>query len=248
MSLRALTLDRDGSQPSNNKKKQGRTRTTALLSDAGFSRANNPSMNVKDELKTIFRDGPKKVANWISVGTARQTSPHGTSTLRSILKKAVAELGDPEGEHHRMAQFGPEEFDYYRLNEPNGLPNVNMDDWKPRRTTNSGSETIEAMKNAFHRWSAEPSNQEMVKKAAISLVNIRLARTTDQSRWERFALGRHFICTANNCYLDSDETWHYRDSFVRHLQEDHGYDEDEVNKAVRNNSRDWQYKSRDTYL
>lgn len=244
--LRTLTGD---SQPPNKKKQnQRRTRTTALLSDAGFSRTNNPSMNVLDELRTIFRNGPKKVSNWVSIGTARRTAPHGISTLRSILKKAVAELGDPEGEHQRMSQLHPREFDYYRLNEPNGLPDVDMDAWKPRRSNNPGNQTIKDMTDAFHRWSAQPANQDSVQQAAQSLVDIRRARTLDDSRWERFALGRLFTCPANDCHLDSDETWNYRDSFIRHLREDHGYNEYDVNRAVRNSSRDWQYKPKDAYL
>ena len=240
-----------GLQPANNnnnnKKNQGQRIVTALLSDAGFSRANNPSMNVMDELKTMFRDGPKVVANWISIGTARQTAPHGTSTLRSIFKKVVFEVGDPEGEHLRMERLKPREFHYYRLNEPHGLPDVSMDDWKPRGSNNPGSLTIEAMQTAFRKWAANPMNQDMLQKAAKSLVDIRRARTENYSKWERFALVRLFICPANDCYFDSGETWHYRDSFVRHLLEDHGYNEDQVEKAVRDFSLDWQYKSRDAY-
>lgn len=229
------------------RKKQSRTRRTALFSDAGFSRVNNPSLSVRDELRDIFRDGPKKVANWISIGTARPSSPHTTSSLRSILRKAVAEVGDPEGGHQQMERLRPREFDYYRLNEPNGLPHVEMDDWKPRSSKNSGAETIEAMKAAFHRWVAEPDNQEKVKRAAKSLVQIRRARTIEESRWERFALGRLFICPAKDCYLDSDETWHYRDSFVDHLRKVHGYDDRQVGEAVKHSNRDWQYKSSNAY-
>lgn len=224
-----------------------RTRKTALLSDAGFVRVNNPSTKVLEELRSIFRNGPKKVANWVSIGTARQISPHGISTLSSILKKAVAELGDPEGEHQQMSRLKPKEFEYYRLNEPDGLPGIEMDDWQPRRSPNSGAETIGVMKAAFNRWVAEPANQAVVQKAATSLLEIRRARTSDRSMWERFALERLFICPAKDCYLDPDETWHYRDPFIQHLQSVHGYDDIQVREAVKNSSRDWEYKSREAY-
>lgn len=215
---------------------------TALLSDAGFSRANNPSMNVLEELRRSFRDGPKRIANFVSIGTARSFSPPGiSSTLTSILKRATSELGDPAGEHERMAEL--REFDYYRLDEPNALPGIDVDDWKPRRSPDSGAETIGVMKTAFRRWAVDINNQTLVRQAARSLVKIRRARTSDISMWERFALGRLFFCPARDCYLDPDETWHYRDPFIQHLQTVHGYNEDQVKEAVGRCHRDWEYKS-----
>jgi hypothetical protein len=246
----SLVNDEENPNGHNNKKKkkkkkiQTRIRKTALYSDAGFSETNNPSMRLLAELRTVFRDGPKKVANWISIGTARPTSPHGTATLRSILRKAVVELGDPEPVHERMRDLHLRTFEYYRLNEPNGLSDLGMDDWEPKGSANPGARTIETMENVFNNWAARPSNQAKVQKAARSLVEIRRERTDNISMWERYALGRYFICPANNCWLDSDETWHYRDSFAYHLRTVHGYDDDEVDKAVKYSNRDWQYKSR----
>lgn len=228
----------------NTKKKLSKTSHTALLSDAGFSKINNPSVNVLDELSQVFREGPKKVANWVSIGTARQISPHGISTLTSVLKSATAEMGDPEGEHQRMEQFRRNDFEYYRLNDPDGLADVDMDDWKPRRSKDSGAETIEEMEAAFNRWVRDLGNQDTVQKAATRLVQIRRERTKEYSRWERFALGRLFICPANDCFLDSDETWHYRDSFAHHLREEHRYNDADIQEAIRNSHRDWQYKAR----
>lgn len=228
------------------KKNERRAGITALLSDAGISFGINPSLSVIQELRPFFRGGPKKLTTLISIGTARKSSSHNILSLRSILKKAVDGFGDPESGHHRMEQMEAREFDYYRLNEPNGLEDVEMDDWKPRNSASPGSETIEAMKAAFKRWVAEPANQAAVREAATNLVRIRLARTNDYSRWERFALGRSFICPANDCFM-SDEKWHYRRSFSQHLRSDHGYDEDQVSKAIRGSYRDWKYKTRDTY-
>lgn len=241
------TLTGDLSRQGSAFEANNRTRRTALLSDAGFSRVNNPSMKVLAELRSIFRNGPKEIANWVSIGTGRQTSPHGISKLKSVLRKAVTEIGDPEAEHEQMEQLHPRTFDYYRLNEPNGLPHMEMDDWKPRRSPNAGTETIQAMKAAVDRWVA--NHHEDLRRAAESLVDIRRARTKDDSMWERFALGRQYICPAPDCYLDPDETWHYKDSFIRHLVDDHEYEEDsdELQTAVRRSSRDWEYKSPDTY-
>lgn len=208
-------------------------------------------MNVKDELDTIFCGGLKSVANWVSIGTARPKPSQDNSTLKKLLKKTVQEAGDPEGEHKRIEQYASEQgFNYYRLNKPNGLSGVDMDDWKPRRSNDSGHKTIQAMKDAFNEWLAEPGNYDMLNKAAENLVEIRRARTTEFARWERFALGRVFFCPTNilnNCPLDSDETWHYRDSFARHLQTDHKCNDDEINKILKTSYRDWQYKSPDTY-
>lgn len=245
-----LNIDEDGNGQHRKKKRktQTRIRKTALFSDAGFSEINNPSMTVLKELRSVFRDGPKTVANWVSIGTARQASNHGITTLRSILKKAVAELGDPEPEHERMRDLHHRDFEYYRLNEPNGLPDFGMDDWEPKGSVDSGSKTIETMKNAFGKWASVPENQTSVQEVAKNLVDIRRARTANISMWERFALGRFFICPANNCWLDSDETWHYRDSFAYHLRTVHGYNEEEVEKAVKTSNRDWQYKSRGMYI
>lgn len=219
-------------------------RQTALLSDAGFSLINNPSGEVRKELRSIFRNGPKKVENWVSIGTARQAPPGDTSSLKALLKRAVSQVGDPETVHESMLDLDGKEFNYYRLNEASSSLKVEMDDWKPR---NSGSRTIEEMENSFNKWVRVPSNVQLVQEAAKNLVEIRRGRTTNISRWERFALGRLFICPAKDCYLDPDETWHYRDSFSQHLQTVHGYNEEEIKRAVRSSSRDWQYKARDMY-
>jgi hypothetical protein len=245
------TNGEDGSGQHNKKRKkktQTRIRKTALFSDAGFSDINNPSMRVLTELRSVFRDGPKKVDNWISIGTARQTSSHGTTNLRSILRKAVAELGDPEPEYERMRDMHHRDFKYYRLNEPDGLSNLGMDDWEPKGSEDPGAKTIETMENVFNNWAAEPENQAIVQEVAKSLVDIRRARTANISMWERFALGRFFLCPANNCWLDSDEAWHYRDSFAYHLRTVHGYNEEQIAEAVRKSNRDWQYKPRGMYL
>lgn len=230
--------------PSQKRKRPKVERQTALLSDAGFSLLNNPSWEVRKELKSIFRNGPKKIANWVSIGTARQAPPGDTSTLPRLLRRAVAQVGDPEREHVAMRDLEGREFDYYRLNEAPSSLMVEMDDWKPR---NSGAQTIKAMENAFNAWVRVPSNNQLVQEAARSLVEIRRARTTNISRWERFALGRLFICPARDCYLDSDETWHYRDHFSQHLQLVHGYTEEQIKDAVRTSCRDWQYKSSNMY-
>lgn len=225
---------------------KNRERKTVFLSDAGFSRVNNPSTQVLEELSSIFRDGPKKIANWVSIGTARRTSPYDTSTLSSVLRKAVAQLGDPEVQHEQMRRLQPREFSYHRLNEPDGLPDIEMDDWMPRKSPKSGVETMKLMRAAFNHWVAEPANQASVQQAARSLVDIRRARTAEFSRWERFALGRCFICPANNCPFSSDHTWDYRDSFIQHLRTEHGYNEGQVTEAIKNCHRDWKYKLQET--
>lgn len=243
-SIRLVPRNRAGGlneQQDATKGKSQAMRTVSLI-DASFSRASNPSMEVLEELKRSFGDGPKEIANWVSIGTGRSTSRPGTfSTFSSILKKATSGVGDPVSEHERMA--GLREFDYYRLDEPNGLAGIDMDDWKPRRSPDSGAETIKTMQAAFNKWVAIPANQTAVQKAAKSLVEIRRARTSDISMWERFALGRLFFCPARDCYLDPDETWHYRDPFIQHLQTVHGYNEDQVREAVGTCHRDWEYKS-----
>lgn len=173
-------------------KSKSQARKPVLYRKARVFGLTNPSTKILKELRRDFRDGPKKIANWVSIGTARRISPPGiSSTFSSILKKATSDLGDPASEHERMIRL--QEFDYYRLDEPNGLPDVDGDDWKPRGSRYSGGETMEIMKAAFNKWVAQPANQAAVQQAARSLVEIRRARTSDTLMWERFALGRLFF-------------------------------------------------------
>lgn len=182
---KALSEEQDATKSKN------QARKPVLYRKARVFGLSNPSIKVLKELRRNFRDGPEEIANWVSIGTARRISPGISHTFSSILKKATFDLGDPASEHERMTRL--QEFDYYRLDEPNGLPDVDGDDWKPRGSRYSGGETMEIMKAAFNKWVAQPANQAAVQQAARSLVEIRRARTSDTLMWERFALGRLFF-------------------------------------------------------
>lgn len=218
-------------------------RDIASFTDAGFSRDNNPAKQVHDELKTIFRKRNKKVANWISIGTARMPATQDLNRLKSFLKVGISRVGDPEPVHNDMKDFSKNEgFNYYRLNEVDGVMNVEMDEWEPRFGDNSGSRTIGAMEQAFANWGNQMINQKWLKSAAKNLVKIRRARVHDASRWERFALGKFFICRADDCIYDTDQTWNYRVEFIQHLKAVHHYDDRRIEQEVKDCSKEWDYK------
>ncbi|KAK3315432.1 hypothetical protein B0H66DRAFT_565356 [Apodospora peruviana] len=82
----------------------------------------------------------------------------------------------------------------------------------------------------------------MFQTCAEVLVRNRRQRTRDLSRWERYALGKFYVCGEKNCTYDCDEAWHYRDEFVRHLHEHHRMDKRSVQKTLGLCEQFWDYK------
>ncbi|KAK0713705.1 acyl transferase/acyl hydrolase/lysophospholipase [Lasiosphaeria miniovina] len=215
---------------------------TARFTDGGFGRANNPSEEVLRELKSILKKRYKKIGTWVSIGTARPIpkSDPKRQTLHNTTLLSYAKLGDPEPVNEMMKMESREKFAYYRLNEVNGLPGVDMDEWQPRH---SGEATMEKMKNAFATWASEAENVERFQECARALVRNRRERARESmSLWERYAMGRFYFCPESDCIYDPDETWHYRSTFERHLGSVHRKNAAAIRDTLDKCEYCWEYK------
>ncbi|KAK4162953.1 acyl transferase/acyl hydrolase/lysophospholipase [Cladorrhinum sp. PSN259] len=241
----------DGEIVRGKRSRKALTGGVAVLTDGGFGPQNNPSEEVYNELKTILPDS-KSVQVFVSIGTARsppRPDQNAELRLRTVLRFAVDRVGDPEASHRRMEIFSAADgFLYYRFNEPNALEGVDLDDWKPRGSgANSGIDTMEKIRSSFNRYWEDAEVQEDFRNCARELVAIRRERTKDKSLWERFALGTTYTCREDRCKYEPDQTWEYRDQFIRHLVDDHGITISEnQTEALRTGGLRWDYKKSKT--
>lgn len=208
--------------------------------DGGFGEANNPSKEAFYEV-TLSN---KTISTFVSIGTGREVPNKFSRGLRRLIQTSFAAVGDPEVAHQFMSdqskQLG---FQYFRLNEPGGLPDMAFDEWKPR---NSGERTKQKIRDAFHNWFAEhPEVAADLHKCALELVRRRRLRTADESHWERYALGAYFDCQEDNCPDAGSKRWYNRNDFQSHLMNDHKMEEGvDLQNALNSHRRIWRYKPR----
>jgi hypothetical protein len=227
----------DNGSPVNQKndfKKSRRHHNTFI--DAGFSPVNNPAEEAYHEVTTFN----EPIGTFVSVGTARRLPDRSGSGFGNRVKGGLEALGDTEDVHIRMnkeATSEGKEFSYYRFNQPNALSDVDLDEWKPR---SSGRRTLDKMDAAFNRWAVQPDIQAQFQLCALELVRRRRLRTSDASRWERFALGSYFSCPEGCQEEGNPKKWLSRARFESHLSEVHPGIEATTNDC----QAQWVYKSR----
>ncbi|KAI2470335.1 FabD/lysophospholipase-like protein [Annulohypoxylon bovei var. microspora] len=213
------------------------------LEDGGFGPANNPSMEMFNELRKILPRN-MRIGTFVSIGTARTRVELRGPRLLRFVRGTMHRVGDPEPTHRHMvdeAKRNHPSISYHRINEPEGLEGVQMDDWKPKAT---GDDTIRKMEAAFNLYSSKIDVVEIFQQCAEELVEARRARVrTNRPKWDRFALGRYFRCVVSDCpdetQLESDEV-----KFRAHLREGHGLSDGKINAELRNCERQWEYRAR----
>ncbi|KAK3684050.1 acyl transferase/acyl hydrolase/lysophospholipase [Podospora appendiculata] len=229
---------------------QPAARDYAQFTDGGFggsTPANNPSREALREIDFLKRQH-QKVGTFVSIGTAkrirRTPAPGKKEGVRDTLSEGVDAAGEVRGVDELMREasqrpHGP--FDYFRLNSENGLENVEMDDWAPRA---SGERTLAEIQAAFDRWAGRIDVVGDLQDCAHKLVRLRRRRLVDRSMWDRYAIGKYFVCNREDCKKGVDETWNYKSSFRLHLQYDHGIeDEAELERHYRScEGGQWKYK------
>ena len=207
--------------------------------DGGFGEANNPSKEAFHEVET----SNEKIGTFVSIGTGRGKVDKFHTGLRRLVQASFAAVGDPEPAHLSMlreSQNPDHGFGYFRLNEPNGLPDLDFDEWKPKR---NGNKTRKKILDAFQRWAIDPKVSASISHCALELVRRRRLRTADESQWERFALEVFFDCKEDKCPQPSDKRWYNKNDFQSHLMEDHKMEEGpELQAALRSHRRVWRYK------
>ena len=214
-----------------------------LFQDGGFG-ANNPTQEAKYELEDFY--GKKAIGIAVSVGTARRhesdPKPSFFTAIPGMAKSLAAAVTNPETVHGIMErEFQRDESCYYRINDP-GTLGIDMDEWKPRSTmgkSKSGSTTISTITNVFNRWMRSTENQRYLMECATHLVECRQARM-HTNKWPRFATGLRFVCQAKRCeqaeFLD-------RDSFARHLADEHPERPNDHGEEERECERRWIYQA-----
>ncbi|KAK4168356.1 acyl transferase/acyl hydrolase/lysophospholipase [Cladorrhinum sp. PSN259] len=231
---------------SKQEKKKLASGNVAEYTDAGVDRVNNPSQAVYKELRTALTHS-KKIETWVSVGTARGTKKDERRLL-GFLKSKIHAAGDTEEVDAAMREAsvigtpeykGP--FNYYRLNDSEGLPDLPMDDWEPSST---GETTLRQMRESFQQYYNRQDVHAYFRKCAAELVTIRRARVqADPSFWERYALGTTYTCRETHCKYEPDMTWEYKDMFKTHLRNDHNLTADaDTERACRSGTLRWEYK------
>ncbi|KAK6843010.1 FabD/lysophospholipase-like protein [Apiospora arundinis] len=213
----------------------------SYLIDAGFGIDNNPCNSILQEMKKI---NPASRPILVSIGTARPSHPEQEGRHRTLFKtvrRAFRTLGNPEKWHdHLEARAVEDDFSYYRFNSAGGL-DIEMNEWKPK---GGGQKTLKRMDAHFNAWVNEPGIEDQLRSCAEQLVKVRRARVkTDRARWERYALGRYFVCDHNGCDMqEQNHRYTDRSRFEKHLRE-HIKDENDIEAAVRRARKDWEYRT-----
>ncbi|KAI1458357.1 FabD/lysophospholipase-like protein, partial [Annulohypoxylon moriforme] len=213
------------------------------LEDGGLGHANNPSKVMYDEL-TEQLPNHMSVGTFVSIGTARPMEQPTGSRLFRIIKGSISRLGNPEHTHKHMKNLVSkgQSFSYYRLNQPNGLAGVEMDDWNPKP---SGKDTMNIMKATFDAYIGDPEIVRYMQKCAKELVTARRARVeANLPKWERFALGKHFYCKIPNCPDDEVRREIDEVKFIAHLKEGHNMRDDDIQAALKECEGQWTYRGR----
>lgn len=221
---------------------------TLEFTDGGMGPVNNPSTEAWHEVTT----GGEKVGLMVGVGTARGTS-HKTSRLStlfgSIIKDSFTQMGETQSGHKatkRLSQV--EQFEYFRFDNPEGLADVEFDDWKGK----DGNDTREHIKSAFNTWVRNRAVASSFEACAQDLVRRRRQRTQDLSRWERFACRSSYICGERGCRARSGEDkWKNQNDFIAHLRNpDQGHaqninfeDPNVLQRIFAESRRVWQYQA-----
>jgi hypothetical protein len=233
-----LTLISRISTISFNRRQTGSPATVPVtFIDGGFGEANNPSTEAYNEIIT----SNERIGTLVSIGTARGKGDKFETGLRRLIAATFAVVGDPEPSHLTMLKESKEKgFGYYRLNEPNGLPDLQFDEWKPRK---NGSRTQQKILAAYQRWAADPKVLVQLQMCAMDLVRRRRLRTADESQWERYSIKAYFDCQETKCPKKGDKRWYSRNDFQNHLMVDHGMQEGEdLQKTILSHRKVWRYK------
>lgn len=206
--------------------------------DAGVDFRNNPCQDLLNEVEDEHQNPQVTL---VSIGTARPARVGGDRAWQ-VLRAHIHDRSDPQpihGNMERKAQRDTDRVHYFRLDRPGGL-NVDLDHWKPRT---NGDDTISAVDAAFHAWLDDTDNIEIIRGCARGLVALRRRRAqADQDRWDRFAVGKEYLCRemgddGTQC-LTPQRT---RAQFVAHLAEEHEVEAHLRASRVDAGTSNWEY-------
>ena len=215
--------------------------TYMIFKDGGFGSENNPTKEGFREISYAY--GPASVGAVVSIGTARDDTQINRKGITRKVTNIMNRGNDPETVHKDMEEEASKErFPYFRLNAPyDKRLKMPLDEWEPKGPfhENSGTETLNSIRNKFNEWAGEPAHVRELQDCAKELVNRRRARLKDLARWERYATGARFSCRKEACDMKSE----LRDEFKHHVITRHKYSPGEdLDFYVDRCKSEWKYQ------
>lgn len=215
------------------------------LTDAGLGHTNNPTKEGTNEIEWAY--GTESIGIVVSVGTAKRNEgdlKRGPLAFKTQLKEIAQKATDTERVHTDMMTTSSKDgFPYFRLNDPDGLLKMEMDEWEPKPSRfnggGSGSKTLERIRIAFVHWLSSDENRNLIQQCAEELVRCRRARSANRAKWERYATGAEYICRITGCERENFDSCV---QFEQHLDRDHRMKKKDLEKELIDCRRDWQYQ------
>ena len=208
---------------------------TQHFSDGGFGAQNNPTKLGIREIETMY--GLERVGAIVNVGTSRSSVSGGNGT-KDIVKAAFGAVTDPQivAEELEGQKFS------WRFNDGEGI-GVELDEWKPsgRFANDPGHKTLDKIRQGFHRWAADGSNQRMITACAKELVKRRRQRIHDMGRWEVFATCAAFKCGYPECG-DAHAPFRIRRDLLDHYTRIHKVPDGDADAMVERATKKWRYQ------
>jgi hypothetical protein len=189
-----------------------------VFTDGSFF-VNNPSWEVFNEIMTMHERSEEPIGLFLSLGTGETKHTWSDHFWRSLwpsersLRKALGSQA-AKVHHHIVHESGISE--YQRFSVEQGLENVALDEWKPRK---DGTQTLKRIHSVTAAYLKQDEVIAKLRECARLLVDRRRLRAKT-GRWETYALGIRYQCKEENC---ARKNWLFqnRNELIKHLRTDH---------------------------
>ncbi len=177
---------------------------------------NNPSWEVVNEVNLLNRGTGNSIHLLLSIGGGNCKSNNSKDIFSDkSLQRELNKISEHIDKKLSM-ESERQNFSYYRLDVDNGLQDVSLNEWKPKKT---GEITMKRIANAFRNYYQTEKVRRKIHDCAQTLVQIRRLRA-QTTRWATFATGIRYSCPIPNCrHKNCFET---RNELLDHLQIVHG--------------------------
>ena len=174
---------------------------------------NNPSWEMYNEVNLLTGKGQNSINLFLSVGGGSCKSNKSRDIFRDKrLQRDFNEISE-HIDKNLSDESERQNFSYYRLDVDQGLQDVHLNEWKPKRT---GEITLRRIMGAFSIYLQAEKNQIKIHDCAQELVRIRTLRAQTM-RWEIFATGIRYSCPISNCTFQR-VCFETRNELLDHLQ------------------------------
>lgn len=178
---------------------------------------NNPSWEVYNEVKLLTRGTEHSINLLLSIGGGNSRRNHFKDVRNDKSLQRDPNFNSEHIDKKLKDENERQNFHYYRLNVDQGLQDVAVDEWKPKKT---GETTLRRIVSAFKEYLQTDKAQGKINECAQELVRVRTLRAKT-TRWETFATGVRYFCPIPNC--GPERTWFgARNELLDHLQKEHG--------------------------